>query len=116
MRVFRTIVPALVLLLALVAGSMSAAQASDALDRYRASGVIAERYDGFVELRDTGAPADAARLVSTVNSERRAIYEKRASEQNVPVSAVGTLFAKKIVETAPSGTYFKLSDGSYRRK
>ena len=88
---------------------------ADALDRYRADGAIAERFDGYVETR-RGAPAGAASLVRDVNNKRRAIYEKRAREQNVPASAVGALFAEKIMRQAPGGTYFRRQDGSYVRK
>ncbi len=115
MGFIRNIVPVLIVALAVMAGSASGAAAASKLDQYRADGVIAERYDGYLEMRGSG-PGDAASLVRQVNDERRAIYEKRAREQNVPVSAVGILFAKKIVESAPRGTYFKLQDGSYQRK
>jgi uncharacterized protein YdbL (DUF1318 family) len=105
----------LLIALSLMFGGIASAQA-DALDTYRSNGTIAERYDGYLELRGSGAPADAKSLVSSVNSKRKALYEKRAREQNVPVSAVGALFAGKIAEQgAPSGTYFRMQDGSYKR-
>jgi uncharacterized protein YdbL (DUF1318 family) len=109
---------AMLALAALLALAWPAADATAAtLDDYRRSGVIAERYDGYVELRGGGAPAEAAQLVKQVNAERRAIYEQRAREQKVPVAAVGELFAAKIAQSgAPPGTYFRLRDGSYQRK
>ena len=103
-------------LLGLTALRPSRVLASDALDSYRAQGVIAERYDGYVELRSASAPADASRLVDEVNAKRRALYQKRAAEQNVPVSEVGKIFAAKIFETAPGGTYFRQPGGGYVRK
>lgn len=115
MGIIRTIVPVLLIAIAVMAAGLGGTAAASKLDQYRTSGVIAERYDGYVEIRGTG-PRDAVSLVRDVNNERRAIYEKRARQQNVPVSAVGILFAKKIVESAPRGTYFKLQDGSYQRK
>lgn len=93
------------------------APAQTLLDQYRKDGVIAERYDGYLELRGAGAPAGAVNLVRDVNEQRREIYEKRAKEENVPVEAVGKLFAKKLAEQgAPAGTYFKMPDGTYQRK
>ncbi len=93
------------------------APAQTLLDQYRKDGVIAERYDGYLELRGAGAPAGAVSLVRDVNEQRREVYEKRAREENVPVEEVGKLFAKKLAEQgAPAGTYFKLPDGSYKRK
>lgn len=92
------------------------AAADQALDTYRAAGVIAERYDGYVELRAADAPAEARALVDSVNDQRRAIYARRAEETNVPVEEVGKLYATKITETAPPGTYFRQQSGTYVRK
>ncbi len=101
------------LLAAVVLGATVAAAAD--LDTYRSQGVIAERYDGYVELRVDDAPAEARQLVERVNAKRRDIYEKRADRQDVEVEAVGKVYAKQILKKAPSGTYVKTSDGGYRR-
>ncbi len=92
------------------------AQAGARLDAFRADGVIAERYDGYVEIRASNAPGDARALVADVNARRRALYTQRASESNVPVEEVGKVFANKIVETAPPGTYFRRPGGDYVRR
>ncbi len=90
---------------------------ADALDRYRTSGVIIERFDGFVELANpAGAPAEARQTVDRVNRERRAIYEKRATENGVPASEVGKIFAMEIFERAPRGTIFKQANGTTVKK
>lgn len=86
------------------------------LDEYRAEGIIAERYDGLVELRVEDAPAEARRIVEEVNKKRRQIYEARAREQGVPAEEVGKVYAKEILQKAPPGTYFKQPNGSYVRK
>ena len=83
------------------------------LDDYRADGVIAERFDGYVEIRDSSAPGEVSALVADVNARRRALYTKRAGESDVPVEEVGKIFANKIAETAPSGTYFLQPGGGY---
>ena len=92
------------------------ARADARLDAYRANGVIAERFDGYVEIRDSSASSEARSLVEDVNAKRRALYTQRASESNVPVEEVGKVFANKIVDTAPPGTYFRRSSGGYVRK
>ncbi|MFQ5567506.1 MAG: YdbL family protein [Paracoccaceae bacterium] len=89
---------------------------ADALDTFRANGVIAERFDGYVEIRDSNAPGEARALVADVNAKRRALYTQRAEESNVPVEEVGKVFANKIVGSAPAGTYFRRPDGSYVRR
>ena len=89
---------------------------ADALDTYRATGVVAERFDGYVEIRDPNAPSDARALVENVNAKRRALYSKRAKESNVPVGEVGKVFANEIAKSAPSGTYFRRPRGDFVRK
>lgn len=100
----------------LVAFAALPAGAASPLDEFRAQGVIAERFDGLVELRGDAANADAARLVEEVNAKRKAIYEERAKSQNVPVSEVGKIYALEIADKAPAGTYFRKPDGSYLQK
>lgn len=106
---------ALLTVLTLAAGLPGPAAAKN-LDQYRAEGVIAERFDGYVELRAGDAPAEARRIVEDVNAKRREVYQQRAEQQNVPTEAVGKVYAKQILEKAPAGTYFKQPNGSYVRK
>lgn len=102
--------------LAAVAALVVAAPAVAAdLDRLRANGVIAERYDGLLELRKSG-DAGAKQLVQKVNERRRELYRKRAESQGVSVEQVGKVYAQQILEDAPKGTYFLKPDGSYVRK
>jgi hypothetical protein len=86
------------------------------LDSYRAQGVIAERYDGYVEIRAGNPPADAKRIVERVNEKRRQIYQKRADSEGVAPEAVGKVYAKQIWQDAPDGTYLKKPDGAYVQK
>ena len=86
---------------------------ADELDDLRAQGVIAERYDGFVMLKDGSGPQG---LVDQVNAERRAIYAERAQQQGVTADAVGQVYAAQIMSAAPSGTWFLAADGSFARK
>ncbi|MEO0821492.1 MAG: YdbL family protein [Pseudomonadota bacterium] len=109
----RLILPPLIGLLGLLLAAMPAAAQS--LDSLRAEGAIAERFDGFTETRP-GAPGAARGVVDRVNADRRQIYAQRASEQGVPASEVGKIFAPKIFEKAPAGTYFRRENGSYVRK
>lgn len=105
---------ALLAVVVLVAVALPAGAASS-LDDYRAQGVIAERYDGLVEIRGA-APPEAARLVEEVNAKRLAIYRERAETEKVPVAEVGKIYAMEIAGKAPAGTYFKKPDGSFVRK
>jgi len=114
-RPFLGVAGALAVLLAVTVTPV-AALAGGSLDSYRAEGVVAERFDGFVELRAANAPSEARALVEDVNAQRRALYAQRAKESNVSVDQVGKLYATKIAETAPRGTYFRQPNGGYVQK
>ena len=92
------------------------ARADARLDAYRSDGVIAERFDGYVEIRDSSAPSDARALVEDVNARRRALYSPRDDESPVPVAEAPNAVSNKIVKTAPPGTYFRRPGGDYVRK
>ena len=115
MRPFPRFFVVLAVAFALLWTAPGPARAGAKLDAYRADGVIAERYDGYVEIRDQSAPGEARALVADVNAKRRALYTKRADESNVPVAEVGKVFANKIAGAAPSGTYFRQPSGGYVR-
>ena len=104
--------------LVLVLASFGAATPADAasLDDMRKQGVIAERWDGYIEVRTDDAPAEAKRIVDKINAERQQVYQKRAQQQGVSPEAVAKVYAPKILQKAPVGTYFKKQDGSYVRK
>lgn len=107
--------PLIRLLLALLL-ALPLAAAAQSLDAYRAQGVIAERFDGYVELRADEAPAEARRLVQEVNAQRRELYQERARSQGVPAEEVGKVYAETIMERAPAGTYFRMPGGHYVRR
>ncbi len=115
MRPLLKLVSALTVVLAVLLAAPGPARAGS-LDSYRADGVIAERYDGYVEIRDSNAPGEARALVADVNAKRRALYDKRADESNVAVVEVCKVFANRIEETDPSGTYFLRPSGGYVRR
>lgn len=107
--------PLIRLLLALLL-ALPLAAAAQSLDAYRAQGVIAERFDGYVEVRADDAPAEARRLVQEVNAQRRELYQERARSQGVPAEEVGKVYAETIMERAPAGTYFRMPGGHYVRR
>ena len=90
-------------------------QSGKLLDAPRISGQVGERYDGYAVARLTVAP-DLAALIDKVNAERRAIYEKRAAADKVPVEAVGRIYAQQIRQSAPVGTWFLSENGQWSQK
>jgi len=103
-----TMLPALVLALSLVAAP---AVAQD-LDALRASGAVAERYDGYLQAQNSSA-ADAAK---TINAQRKKVYEERAAAQGVPAAQVGRVYAGEIFKKAPAGTLFVQENGEVKKK
>lgn len=111
----RTRLPAwLVAALAVLWLSFAAASPAQAqsLDELRAQGLVGERYDGMLVARDGSAQA----FVNETNAKRRAIYEKRAQQQNVPVVEVGKVYAQQIMSKAASGTWFQDASGNWSQK
>lgn len=106
------VLAAFVLAAALATGPVEA----QSLDALRESGVVGERFDGFAQVRDAGAPEEVRSLVKQVNDKRREIYAKRAIQEGVPVDQVGRVYAKKILHSAPEGTWFLDGSGQWTQK
>ncbi|MEQ8196113.1 MAG: YdbL family protein [Rhodospirillales bacterium] len=104
---------ALAAFIAAVFMAVSPVQAQS-LDDLRASGAIAERYDGYVMVRSNSH--SAAATVERVNAKRLAIYQARAAKQGITPEQVGRIYAKQIFQKAPPGTYFLNEDGQWSRK
>ncbi len=114
--VFRAFLAILMAALILGSGAVMSPANADPLDDFRNAGVIGERFDGYLEVRDPAAGADARALIREVNEKRRAVYTKRASEQGVPPDAVGRVYAQRIVADVPRGVWIKREDGSWAQK
>ena len=106
---------ALLALLFVTFGAPAMAQGKP-LDAPRASGMIAERYDGYVMLRNPNAPQSIKNLVTQTNAKRRAYYEQQAKQQKAPVADIGKIYAQQIIKRAPKGTYFLQADGKWARR
>ena len=99
--------------LAMTAGlaSLNDAMGQD-LNGELASGRVGERFDGFLEARDSSAGA----MVQQINGKRRAVYEKRAQETGQSIQVVGQIYAKEIYQRARSGTWFLAQNGAWSQK
>jgi hypothetical protein len=109
----RTLAVAAMIICGLAAGPSDALGQS--LDAARAAGMIGEQADGYAVARGNVTPA-VRQLVSKVNSERAAIYARRAREQKVPAAAVGQTYAAQIAAKAPKGTWIQSRSGAWSRK
>lgn len=104
----------LVVLIAVVlaTGMFAASASAQSLDDLRASGAIGERFDGFAVARDPSA----AGAVAKINAKRKEIYAQNAASQGVPADQVGRVYAKKILEDVPAGTWFLAPDNTWTQK
>jgi len=110
---WRTGFSLIVLMVALLAGGLTAAPAAaQSLDELRASGAVGERFDGLAVARDAGAAAEVAKI----NAKRQEIYAQRAAAQGVSADQVGRVYAKEILAKAPKGTWFLMPDNKWTQK
>jgi len=101
------------LALTLVAAALAGAPArAQSLDDLRASGAVGEKFDGFLVARDPSAQA----FVDQVNAKRKQIYAQSAAAQGAPADQVGRVYARRILNDAPAGTWFLGLDGKWVKK
>ncbi|SFL68642.1 YdbL family protein [Nitrosomonas communis] len=85
---------------------------ADNLEQLRASGAIGESYSGYVIARNPNAQAQA----NAINTQRKAIYQEKATAQRVGVDQVGKVYAIEIFKKLPTGTWFQKENGRWVRK
>ena len=86
------------------------------LDAPRSAGTVGERWDGFAEVRGANASAATKALVASTNSQRRQVYQKRATSEGISIQEVGKIYASKIRTGAPKGTWSLSENGSWSQK
>ncbi|RMH38808.1 MAG: DUF1318 domain-containing protein [Gammaproteobacteria bacterium] len=82
----------------------------------KAAGYIGEQLDGYIGLVDPKAPDDVKALVKDVNQKRRAIYQKLAQKQNLPLAEIEKVAGKRNIERTPPGQYVQSPNGNWVRK
>lgn len=103
--------------LALTAAFAFAALSANAasLDQARSQGLVGERADGYIAA--VGSPsAEVQSLVSTINAQRKAEYQRIASQNGQPVAVVEKLAAEKLISKAAPGTYVQSPSGQWVKK
>jgi len=88
--------------------------AAASLDQLRQQGVLAERYDGYVVVRQN--KGGAAQLAAQINAQRRKLYTQRAQQQRISVDQVGRVYARQIWSKAPRGTWMLDASNRWVRK
>jgi len=107
---------ALALLVLVVLVATAAPAAAGKIEELRKAGTVGERFDGYVAIRAADPSDELKQAVDEINSRRKEIYAKRAAEESVSVEQVGRVYAKKIWDEAPEGTWFYTEDKEWVRK
>ncbi len=81
--------------IAVVAGTSAYAMQGDEAAQLRATGLVAERYDGYLALAGS-APADVRSRMEAINIQRRAAYTQLASQRGATIEEVAAATACQI--------------------
>jgi uncharacterized protein YdbL (DUF1318 family) len=85
------------------------------LAQAKAAGQVGELMSGYLGLVDSNAPADVKALVTSINAQRRAEYQRIAAKNGVPADEVAKLTAQKVIGQAAAGHYVQTPSGWKRR-
>ena len=79
------------------------------------SGIVGERFDGYLGFAAT--PSEAVRKqVGAINIRRRTLYIGLASRRNVTPQVAGFAAACELMQRVAVGQSYMLSDGVWRRR
>ena len=98
--------------LALLAGP---AAAQDAVIAARASGIVGERYDGYLGAAAALSPSLRTQ-VGVINIKRRALFSDLASRRGVTAGDVGVAAACTLLARVTVGEVYLLTEGQWRRR
>ena len=104
----------LLLFAALFASPHAVAQTS-AINAARASGVVGERYDGYLGI---AAPASSAlrSQVAAINIQRRTLYSRLAARKGASPQEVGITAGCELLSRVAIGEAYLGTDGRWRRR
>ncbi|MEO0690895.1 MAG: YdbL family protein [Pseudomonadota bacterium] len=102
-------------LFGLVVSIPASAQRDPAYAAARAAGTIGEKVDGYLGI--VGQPSrDLQRMVDDINIKRRAVYAKKAQENNATLEQYAmTAGCQAIARTAP-GEKYQAPSGSWKTR
>jgi uncharacterized protein len=101
--------------MALAFAAPLAAQNSPTVAAGLASGVIGERFDGYLGYVRSVSPA-LSRQVDAINIRRRTLYSNLAARRGVSPGDVGITAACSLLSRVDVGQAYMLGDGKWRRR
>ena len=103
------------LLLAVLIATAPAAAQTPAVDAARASGIVGERYDGYLGFA-AAAPAGLKSQVATINIQRRSLYSNLAASRGASPQDVGITAGCQLLARVGVGEAYMWADGVWRRR
>lgn len=82
-----------------------------ALTQYLISSVVGENKSGLVEIRQKTDEA-LTKFVENENADRMLIYKAISAKNSTPLEEVARLYAKKLQENAPGGSFIEVIDAN----
>jgi uncharacterized protein YdbL (DUF1318 family) len=104
-----------ILLFAVLLIAAPAAGQTPAVNAARASGIVGERYDGYMGFAAT-PPAAVRSQVATINIQRRSLYTNLAANRGVTPQDVGITAGCQLLSRVAVGETYMLGDGLWRRR
>ena len=93
----------------------ASAQSGGAVSSARATGLIGERYDGYLGVR-SALPVPARRATEDVNIRRRALYSGLASRRGASPQEVGITAGCSLLARVGIGEWYLLANGTWRQR
>lgn len=94
---------------------IASAQDPSAIVEARRSGLIGERFDGYLGFVTANPSAQLRREVSAINIRRRALYSDLATRRGVSPEEVGITAACSLLRRVAVGEYYLPGQGGWRR-
>lgn len=91
------------------------AQDPAAILEARRSGIVGERYDGYLGLVNPNASTEVRRQVAALNIRRRSLYSNLAARKGVSPEEVGITAACSLLRRLSVGEYYLLGQGGWQR-
>ena len=99
----------------LIAIAPAANAQTAAMNAARASGIVGERFDGYLGLA-TPAQGNVRSQVATINVTRRALYSRLAASRGASPQDVGVTAGCQLLARVGVGQVYLLADGVWRRR
>ncbi len=100
---------------ALVALAMPFAAHALDIGPAKQQGLVGETDSGYIAATAPNPSGEVSKLVNSVNAQRKAVYEKAARQNGVPLAEVEKLGAKKAIENTPKGQKIRIG-GAWKTK